>query len=228
MADILPPVMKCENFYVVRHGMRNGQLPQPLQHLKRPYVGALHDDPLSLLGQKQAEALSERAEEIAPNFIFSSPFRRAIETAIPLSRRTGIPIRLEWGLSEYLNPDWFGELMPELPNAVKRAREYPEVDPRYKPHVPTRFPETLEDMLERTRTTARVLTENYGPNIIVFGHGASTLGVRNGLLGIEHDPIFGFNGYYAALSLVRREAGKWKYVLGGDTSHLEIRGLYPG
>ncbi len=43
------------------------------------------DPPLSALGRKQAELLAERVARLKPSAVYSSPYRRAFETARTIS-----------------------------------------------------------------------------------------------------------------------------------------------
>jgi 2,3-bisphosphoglycerate-dependent phosphoglycerate mutase len=62
-----------------------------IRHAESPWS---EDDarPLSAAGRRAAEALPERLEGFAIDAIYSSPHRRALETAAPLAERRGLPI----------------------------------------------------------------------------------------------------------------------------------------
>ena len=78
---------------LIRHGL-------PIRLEKND--GTAADPPLSETGTRQAEALAHWLEGERPiDRIYSSPLRRARDTALPLSEKTGLEIELEPRASEY-------------------------------------------------------------------------------------------------------------------------------
>ena len=80
-----------------------------LRHGSRPDRGV--DPPLDALGrQEAAQAAMYLAREAAMRTkdtmpivaIYCSPFRRALETAVPVARALKLPICVEWGSCELL------------------------------------------------------------------------------------------------------------------------------
>lgn len=59
------------------------------------------DPPLSDAGRAQAGRLAEWLAAERLDALYASPLRRAAETALPLSRRAGLPVRPEAGVAEY-------------------------------------------------------------------------------------------------------------------------------
>ncbi len=61
-------------------------------------------------GERQAESLAKFLAPLAPDAVWSSPFRRAVRTAAPLARRRALPLQTderlsEWGLAGQLRED---------------------------------------------------------------------------------------------------------------------------
>lgn len=86
--------------YLIRHGQATGQ--------------ACEAD-LTEAGERQAESLAEFLAPLAPEAVWSSPFRRAVRTAAPLARRRALPLQTderlsEWGLAGQLREDWLERL----------------------------------------------------------------------------------------------------------------------
>jgi len=204
-----------------RHGIRGWQL-RALDSSERPLDAPMGgDDPLDPMGERQAEALARRLADVPIKFIFSSPFRRTIQTTLPLARRLKLPIKLEWGLCEFLQEKWF-ESFPQLPSPAQRHDEFPEVDLTYQSVVTPIFPESQELMLQRTSKAMEHLTRNYGPDIFVMGHSPSTKGMRRALL----PDVADFNIDFCGVSHLQREGDSWRYILDGDAEHLKASGLH--
>ena len=63
--------------------------------------GSPADPPLSDIGLKQAELVAEYLKDVRLDRLYSSPMRRAHQTAIPLAREQGLDIETEEGVAEY-------------------------------------------------------------------------------------------------------------------------------
>ena len=77
---------------LVRHGL-------PV-HIKNP-DGNPADPPLSEVGREQALLVAEWLKEESIDRIYSSPLRRARETADPLAKRLGLEVEIEERISEF-------------------------------------------------------------------------------------------------------------------------------
>jgi broad specificity phosphatase PhoE len=63
------------------------------------------DPGLTELGRGQAEVTARWLQRMELHALYSSPLRRAWETAEPIARATGLPVRLDGRLRERLNWD---------------------------------------------------------------------------------------------------------------------------
>ena len=167
--------------FVARHGSRlDVEDPAWAEQDPRPW-----DPPLAPRGRGQARRLAARLADKGVDFIFSSPFLRALETAEPLADILDLPLRVEPGLSEWLTPDWFPLPEPAL-RLDRLAKQFARIDRSYTPRGTACFGETGPEALQRSAETARQLTQDFSGNLALFGHVASLLGVVSGLL--DTDP----------------------------------------
>src|SRR4051794_4317638 len=74
--------------FLIRHG---DALPGPEAALPG---GKYDDQPLSALGQLQAQALADALTKVKFDAVYSSPLRRTIETATPLAQSKGLEIQI--------------------------------------------------------------------------------------------------------------------------------------
>jgi broad specificity phosphatase PhoE len=200
-----------QTVWIARHGNRLDFVnPEWFNTAKRPY-----DPPLSEDGFEQAKQLGQRLVGEGIRHIFASPFLRTVQTAVQVANALDLPIKLESGLSEWLNPEWMNTMPEKLPIEVLHE-QYPRIDPSYTSRVIAHYPETSVEVLERTAETARRLTAEFSEDILLVGHGASVVGTTQGL-------VAGTPEVHASLcclvKLVRQEQG-WIMELNGDTSHL--------
>lgn len=177
-----------------------------------------YDPPLSEDGFIQAKQLANRLKKEKISHIFASPFLRTVQTANAVAQALDLPIKLETGLSEWLNPAWMTE-EPERLSTLALAELFPRIDLGYTPRIAAKYPETHEQVRARSGQTARCLaTEFYPKNILLVGHGASVLGAAMGLVG----EIAKMEVKASLCSLVKvvLQDSEWLLELKGDTSHL--------
>ncbi|MBO3462994.1 histidine phosphatase family protein [Aetokthonos hydrillicola Thurmond2011] len=177
-----------------------------------------YDPPLSEDGILQAKQLANRLKGENIAHIFCSPFLRTVQTANPVAEFLDLPIKLETGLSEWLNPAWMTE-EPERLSTPALAELFPRIDTSYTPQIPAKYPETRSQMLERSGQVARILaSEFYSKDILLVGHGASVLGAAIGLVGeIARTEV---KASLCSLVKIVRYDPEWLLELKGDTSHL--------
>ncbi|KPQ38685.1 MAG: Fructose-2,6-bisphosphatase [Phormidium sp. OSCR] len=201
--------------WIARHGHRyDFQYPEWFETASRRY-----DPPLSQLGLQQAQELAERLERDAKPgqlTIFSSPFRRCVTTAHAVAEQLRVPLYLEAGIGEWLNPDWMTE-MPEIASPQELQAEFPLIDFSYRSHIYPQYPETREqECWRRCGDTARHLVAQTSGDVLFVGHGATVAGMTQGLLA---EPIE-IQAPCCSLVQLSQTDGGWRLDLKGDTSHL--------
>lgn len=200
-----------QTVWIVRHGNRLDFVhPEWFNTAERRY-----DPPLSEDGLIQAKELGERLKKEKIAHIFSSPFLRSIQTADRVAEALNLPIKIEAGLSEWLNPFWMTEL-PQTHPQTFLAEQYPRIDWSYASQVMPQYPESEESLWQRTTQTAKRLVTDFCEDILLVGHGASVLGTTKGLVG--GDPVV--NAPLCCLVKVVGYTDKWEMELNGDVSHL--------
>ncbi|NJL89315.1 MAG: histidine phosphatase family protein [Coleofasciculaceae cyanobacterium SM2_1_6] len=177
-----------------------------------------YDPPLSEDGLYQAGQLAQRLSQEPIAHIFASPFLRTIQTAHQVAEALALPLKLESGLSEWLNPEWMPD-MPDRHSLADLQAQFPRIDPSYVSRVVPEFPETGEIALSRAGQTARLLAEEFSGDLLLVGHGASVMGATTGILGT---PVQVNASLCCLIKLVQRQQ-HWSIELNGDTSHLTHR-----
>lgn len=199
--------------WLARHANRLDFVnPEWFNTAERPY-----DPPISDDGEIQAQQLAQRLKQENIAHIFASPFLRTVQTANYVAEVLDLPIKLESGLSEWLNPKWMPK-MPERLSLETLAKRFPRIDTSYTSRVIAEYPETSEVSLERSGKTAWLLADEFPEDILLVGHGASVLGATMGL--VEGTARTEVNAALCCLVKVVRQDQKWVMELNGDTSHL--------
>ena len=113
-------------------------------------------------GRTQAARLAERLDELPIRAIYSSPLERSRETAAPLARARGIPVRVRRGLTEVGYGDWSGRSISSL----RRTRLWRQV--MAAPST-VRFPagESLLEVQERAVSEVQAIATAHRRDVIV-------------------------------------------------------------
>jgi broad specificity phosphatase PhoE len=177
-----------------------------------------YDPPLSEDGFLQAQQLANRLKREKIDRIFASPFLRTVQTANAVAEVLDLPIKLETGLSEWLNPAWMAE-EPKRLATEELAELFPRIDTSYTPRIAAIYPETHEQAQTRSGETARCLAAEFSSeDILLVGHGASVQGAAMGLVG--EIALTEVKASLCSLVKVVRQHPEWFLELKGDTSHL--------
>lgn len=205
-----------QTVWIARHANRLDFVnPEWFNTADRPY-----DPPLSDDGLIQARELGLRLQNEGIKKIFASPFLRTVQTANAVAESLDLSIHLEWGLCEWLNPEWMPS-MPETLPLETLAEKYPRINRDYTSRVVPSYPEVDDACIDRSGKTAKQLAAEFGEDILLVGHGASAIGSVVGL-----QPKAAEKELEAALcclyKLVKRER-TWEVELWGDRSHLSER-----
>ncbi|MDJ0598819.1 MAG: histidine phosphatase family protein [Crocosphaera sp.] len=204
--------MSCyQTVWIARHGNRLDFVnPDWFNRAERRY-----DPPLSEDGFVQAKQLGNRLKKENIGHIFASPFLRTIQTASEVAKILDLPIKLEAGIGEWHNPHWMSE-RPKIHPRELLEKNYPYIDWNYTSYLVPEYPEMEVIMMKRMANIAQQLVNNYTEDILLVGHGASVIGLTEGLT--QESPTFK-PSLCCLVKLVKME-NKWHIELGGDTSHL--------
>ena len=191
--------------------------------------GVYNDLPLSKTGREQAQALAERLGKLRFDALYSSPLRRCLETAAPLSERLGLtPVIVddlqEIRLGEVLPLPADGQDLNALSQALQeRQREIvrrvgatgswdaiPDSEPSKA--FRQRVVEAIDGIARRHR----------GERVPVFAHGGVLNAYVAEVLGLERD--FFYPAANTAITVVRvADSRRVLYVL-NDIGHIKRRG----
>ena len=149
------------------------------------------DPPLSRLGREQARRLAERVNRINPSAVYSSPYRRALETARAMTEDVHIDDRLvEVGLEIDVN----GTLD---------------------------FKETPDSSVRRmTAVVNEIVSRHEGRRVVAVSHAAAIVALLTDVLGLEPGRLR-ILPYYTSVSTVRVLGGRRMVGAVCDTAHLD-------
>jgi probable phosphoglycerate mutase len=209
--------------YLVRHGMtswnRNG------------LFRGRHDMPLSEEGRKQAAKTAAVLRRHQIRFLFSSPLRRALDTASIIAKESSLAVNVLEGLADVDFGDWEGRTVHEV------SSQYAEMYHTYRQHPEhASFPggETLNGCLERVIRTFHGITNHVDasggePMSVDAGSSADAVIVTHrvvlkliilGILGLSTAAFWKVRLDTCSISLVSQHDGLFTVTKLNETCHL--------
>jgi 2,3-bisphosphoglycerate-dependent phosphoglycerate mutase len=149
------------------------------------------DPPLSALGREQAERLAQRVKRVKPAAVYSSPYRRALETARMLNDDVHVDQRLI-----------------EMPLVIDADGSLD-------------FKETPESAVARMRAVVDdIVASHPGERVVVVSHAASILACLTDAMRLDAGRLRLFP-YYTSVSIMRVLGEVRMVGTFGDIAHLE-------
>jgi alpha-ribazole phosphatase len=203
-------------FLLIRHG-------ESVWNGERRIQGN-QDPPLSPRGRRQAELLARRLGVYLPRAaaVYTSPLRRAAETAEAVRTATGLPVFPDPDLREMCLGQWEGRTVPEIQAAFPGSYERWLADPLAHPAPGG---ERLEGFTRRvTDAFERVQAAQPGSDVILVSHGGPIKALLCHVLGLEPRSLFRIKQDNTAVSLVEVDDATRRVLLMNDTCHLTEAG----
>lgn len=199
--------------YITRHG-------QTLWNVEKRMQG-WNDSPLTKLGIKQAQCLQQRLDDIQIDVIYSSPIKRAYNTAKIVRGTKSIPIITDNRLKELNMGKWEGMLQKDIEDKYKEQLYNFWNEP--SKYVPIGG-ETFQQVKDRGQDFINYLIKKYNDkNILIVTHTMAIKGIMNY---IEKSSIKRFWGppfiEPTSLTIVNIEDNKFHILQNADASHLGI------
>jgi len=149
------------------------------------------DPPLSEVGRDQARRLAERVKHIQPAAVYSSPYRRAMETARAITDEVRVDPRLV-----------------EMPLEISEDGAL-------------EFKETADSAVSRMRAVMDdVIRDHEGRRVVVVSHGASIIACLTDAMRLEAGQLR-LLPYYTSISTLRVLGDRRMVGTFGDIAHLE-------
>jgi alpha-ribazole phosphatase len=174
--------------------IRHGEVEEPFRN--RIY-GRLDPD-LSAAGRAQAEGLAVALTAVPLEAIFSSPARRALETAAPLARRLEVEVTVHPGLREVDFGEWEGLTFEEV------EQRDPELYRTWMAQPPeTRFPggESYAQLKARAQAALGEIRTEAAASAVV-AHGGVNRVILADALGLADKNVFRLDQPLGAVSVI--------------------------
>ncbi len=176
------------------------------------------DLPLDDAGLAQARALAQRLADYPIVAIYSSPLKRAVETARPTAQQLGLPVQPLPGIIDINYGDWQGLSHDEV------AQAHPDLYRLWleKPHL-VRFPngESLRQVRLRGMAALKeVAARHDGRVILLVAHQVVNKVLVCAMLGLDNSHFWRIRQDNACINVFEHQDGAFTAVLINDTCHL--------
>jgi broad specificity phosphatase PhoE len=164
--------------YLVRHGRT------AMNRLR--YIGQ-RDEPLNDIGRRQARALAAQLARRPIDLVYSSPLRRAIDTARPLAVTHGAPLLLRDGLKEIDYGDYQDALKVQRKLRLRRRHR----------KRPLPGGESLRDLFDRVAPVSEEVEVELlaGRHVAVVAHFWSLRMLAGRVDGLSFDDVLARDDY---------------------------------
>jgi alpha-ribazole phosphatase len=183
------------------------------------------DPPLSPRGRRQADLLVAGLQAHLPNgaaAIYTSPLRRAAETAEQIGSVTRLPVLPESDLREMSLGTWEGRTVSEIQAMFPGTYERWLLDPAAHP-APGGEP--LDTFARRvTGAFDRIRAAHPGRDLIVVSHGGAIKALLCHMLGVPVWSLFRIKQDNTAVNILDADEFTRRIVLVNDTCHLAQAG----
>lgn len=210
------------NLFLIRHGQSEANVNQDL-------IGQSSDIKLTELGKQQSLCLNKKIikENISFDFIYSSPYVRAFDTAKISTQHCLLDIILAKELVEFDAGSWEGSKKSEVLTDNVRLR-MSNFNKNFLPPngesismVERRASRWLDDNILYNKEIALLSKYKKRPvNIAAFSHGLTIRCMLHYIMGFDANLIWNINIDNTSVSLVSFTKNGWKIQSINDTSHL--------
>jgi probable phosphoglycerate mutase len=205
---------EATRLYLVRHAQSEGN--------RGDYEEADRDPPLSEVGREQARRLGQRFARQKVDAAYSSPLRRALETARAIAGAANLKVRtledlreVELGEAQHDFDAYSEEEALALRDRIARRPTWDS------------FPGSEGSAAARSRIVEamdRIIEECGGKRVAVVAHGGVIQTYVSHVLGLE--PDFVFYAFNAGITSIRAQGDRRVIWRLNDVAHLD--GLPPG
>jgi broad specificity phosphatase PhoE len=195
---------------LVRHG-------ETVWNVEKIYRGRA-DVNLDEVGIKQAELLSKYLSNWELEAIYSSPLRRAIDTANIIARYQKIGVHIVEGLIDFDYGEW--QSLPE--QEAKRLYLTLHNEWHNNPHK-VKMPggESLEDVRRRAIEVVNDVLSKYQGSVVLVSHRVVIKVLICSLLGLDNSHFWNIKQDVGGITIFNYVDGRFVLTRHNDTSHLK-------
>jgi broad specificity phosphatase PhoE len=175
------------------------------------------DVELNETGRRQAELLAESLSELKIEAVYSSPLKRALDTAKSIARRQRLEVEVSPGLIDCDFGQWQGLPLKEVKNRYKDLyRQWTESPQLVK--IPGG--ESLDRVRERALKVVNELMAEHGGRVVLVSHRVVNKVLICALLGLDNSHFWNIRQDTCGTTTFSYQDGRFVLIKHNDTSYL--------
>jgi broad specificity phosphatase PhoE len=182
------------------------------------------DVDLNDTGRRQAELLGEHLSGVKLDAVYSSPLKRALETADRIARHHRLEVQIAQGLIDFDYGEWQG-----LPKEAVKTK-YKELYTQWtkKPHQAS-IPggESLDSITERAIGAVNEVIAKYQGTVVLVSHRVVNKVLICALLGLDNSRFWHIKQDTASMTTFTYENGRFILTEHNITAYLKPLGKAP-
>lgn len=183
------------------------------------------DVALNETGVRQAELLGEYLSSVQIDAVYSSPLKRALETATAVACHHALKVDIVNGLIDFDYGEWQGLSQPEV------KEKFRELHAAWMSHPEkVRMPagESLEDVRRRAAGVVDKVVERYGQgSVLLVSHRVVNKVLICALLGLDNSHFWNIRLDTCGITSFIYDEGRFILARHNDTSYLKPIGKAP-
>lgn len=172
---------------------------------------------LNKTGIKQAELLGGYLIDLRIEAIYSSPLKRALDTARSVAKHHGLDINLAPGLMDFNFGVWEGLTHQEVRDKHRGLYE------RWlrEPHL-VKIPEgeSLDEVRERAKSVVDRVVPKHSGTVVLISHRVVNKVLICLMLGLDNSHFWDVKQDLGGITVFEYEGGRYKLIKHNDTSYL--------
>lgn len=175
------------------------------------------DVELNKTGLTQAEALGQHLANFNMEAVYSSPLKRALDTARSVAAHHALEVSVARDLADFNYGAWQGLTHQEV------KETYTELYHRWlaEPHLVT-MPdgESLDDVAARARQVVENVVDSHEGAVVLVSHRVVNKVLICSLLGLDNSHFWNIRQDVAGMTIFEYEDSRFTLIQHNDTSHL--------
>ena len=195
--------------------VRHGQTAWNTEEVFRGQIDIELDD----TGLKQAELLAEYLDQRELEAVYSSPLKRAVQTAEAIARRHGLAVEITPGLNDIDFGEWQGLSLQEVRSRFSEPFAAWVSEP-HRVRIPSG--ESLDDVRQRALTLVNQVVEKHeGKVIALVSHRVVNKVLICALLGLDNSHFWDVRIDTCGMTTFEFDDGRFVLTEHNNTSFLE-------
>ncbi|MGD9117750.1 MAG: histidine phosphatase family protein [Dehalococcoidia bacterium] len=175
------------------------------------------DIELNETGRRQAELLAEHLAELKIEAVYSSPLKRALDTAEAIARRHKLKVEANPGLTDCDFGQWQGLPLKEVREKYSELyRQWAESPHRVK--IPGG--ESLDEVRKRALKIVNEILAKHRERVVLVSHRVVNKVLISALLGLDNSHFWKIRQDVGATTTFSHRDGRFVLLKHNDTSYL--------